>query len=417
MHRSLCQGGGRALVAGFAAWVWMSFAAGNAARGQGPPADALWRTYFNAAVVEIEASQGASDEAIRKQRNQNAILLLKSALDVADRVDPGGPRPRMSSWLLYFIYNESGESETAEKILAASKQLDLKKFGAELITEAATIDQLANTYLDHSKDEGHVEVIGVFAAYNCVKWEVGISMNAYHPGDVQLAKPIALYALTEMRLGNIYHELAGDDSKEGKEQRQSRLDTAVSYLTASIADFKAALDVWEKNRQQEETLAANSERYMVSQGGVNASFGGNTSAGAGANETQDPNSVQLLVSNTYRTLGDLYAETKDTAKAQEAYKNAEAPLNTVLKAVEARWPHHVDGAYDQNLLGLLYLRENRYTEAESEFRTSLETIELSKGKSAEDTKTLAGNLAYTLKRENRAADAERVARQYSVKVE
>jgi tetratricopeptide (TPR) repeat protein len=156
---------------------------------------------------------------------------------------------------------------------------------------------------------------------------------------------------------------------------------------------------------------------MVSQDRASTSASGNTSSSAGASETQDPNSVNILISNTYQKLGDLYSDMKQEDKAREQYKKAEAPLTLVFTGVEAKWPNHVEGAFDRNMLGVLYVKENRYSDAEQQFRIALKTFESSQGKTGENTKTLAENLAYALKLQHRDADAQAVAQQYSVKAD
>jgi tetratricopeptide (TPR) repeat protein len=387
------------------------------ARADTKSLDALWRTYFNAATLEIEASQNAAEMQVKKDRGHNALILLESALDVANRIDPDGPRPRMTIWLEYLNYYGIGEGETAEKVMKNSKPVELKNFGADLLPVASTLERLADTYLSHADDKVYNSGNEYFGAFKGFQFEMGILQNAYGADDIRLAIPTALFGLARMRLGHYFSVLADNQSKEDGKERDENRKSAELYLQGAIQSYQRALDLWSKEREKDEILEANSQRYMVS--GFVAQPTESYNHGffsATASDVKGPKDVQNLLSNTYEELGDLYTEMKQDEKARGQYKNAETPLLAVLKTIDAQWPNHPARAREQNMIAIVYLREKRYNEAEQLFRQALQITEQTDGRSASDTKTLAGNLAYCLRLEERNSDAQSIAQAYSVKV-
>lgn len=391
-------------------------ASGTLARADTKQSDALWRTYFNAGIVEIEDSQNASDDKIRQERAENAIILLRSALDVGNRIDPDGPRPRMATWLLYITYFKLGDADTAKKVFDASKGVDLKKFDAGLLPETDLLESLANTYFNHAEDKSNNYADAYFSGFKCMQWETAILENALPPDDPRLAMPKGLYGLAEMRLGFSYFDRFESGEKDKPEEKESNRKEAESDLVAAIQLFQQALQVWNKNSQQDAVLAANNLRYMVYHGEENTAANSHQAPSGGENDIDGPNDVNVLLGETYQKLGDLYLDMKQEDKAQEQYKRAEAPWVTVLNAVRSKWPDHIQVAYNEDRLALLYVKEKRYSEAELLFRRALRSTEKGYGKSAADTKTLAENLIYTLQKEHQDAEAQQIAQSYSVKL-
>jgi len=394
------------------------------ARADKEPADkarleALWRTYFNSAILEVEASQNAPEVEAKKDRSHNALILLESALDTANRIDPDGPRPRMTVWLEYLTYYGIGEGETAEKVLKTSKAVDLKNFGADLLPVASALEGLGDTYINHADDQVYIKGNEYFGAFKCFQFDIGILTNAYGAYDTRLAMPTALFGLAQMRLGDFFYDQANEQKDE--KARDSDRKSAEAYLQGAIQAYQGALQVWTKNHDQDMALSVSNQRYMVSQ--LEAKAAGNRNrespivASQAASDVEGPNDVNNVLSNTYEKLGDLYTLMKQDDKAQEQYKKAEAPLVSVLNTLDARWPNHPARAREQNMFAILYLRQKRYADAERLFRQALQTTEQSQGKDAADTKLFAENLVYCLKQEHRDSDAQSVAREYSVKAD
>ncbi|MBT9333229.1 tetratricopeptide repeat protein [Paracidobacterium acidisoli] len=396
--------------------VFATLCSGTAMGADTRPPDSLWRTYFEAAIDTIEASQDASEAATKLSLDQNAVVLLQSALDVANRIDPDGPRPRITNWLIYITYYELNRGEEAEKLIANSKAVALKLYKADLMPVAKKLDQLGNTYLNHDTDTKNYNTLNEnFAAYKCYQAEVGILMNTYGESDVQLATPTSSMAIAEMRLGTGYMAEAADQPKDKEADRKSNEKSADLYLTDAIQQYKNALAMWAESSRQNEVLRVNSQRYMVSRFELPAAASRDPGATAGGGGIEGPNNITSLLSDTEVDLGDLYVATDQKDKAQKQYQEAAEVLSSVLTTYQADWPNHPNIAFAQNRLGLIYLKENRYPDAEKEFRVALQATEQSVGKSAANTKTLAQNLGYTLRLEHREAEAKVIDDQYGVK--
>ncbi len=385
------------------------------AAAQTKASDTLWRMYFNAAIAELQDSQNATDDAVRKSRQQDAVILLQSALPVGNRIDPGGPRPRMTSWLLYFVYFELGDGDSAVKILKASQGVNLDKFGADLLPVAKPLDSLATTYIDHNGDKAFDSSSEYFTAYKCLQFETAILANAYPADDIRLALPTATYGFTQMHLGSIYFATAKNSSKA--KDRDSNMDAAEVYLKNSIDSYSTALKIWAKNQQQEAKLTADGQRYMVSSLEASSSAKNHNESGVGVSDLQDPNTVSILLSEAYQQLGDLYTANKQPDKAKAQFKNAEAPLETSLKAFQEIWPQHQDVANSQYRLALLYTEENRYQEADRLMCDALQITRQNEGAHGTDTTFLEQQIASSLKTQGLSYDAHAVAQACSAKVQ
>ena len=105
---------------------------------EAPPAAAQsqshpWQTLMDAAV-----------EANLSEDFVTAEALLKAALEVAQQVDAGGPRPVLSRLLLQLVYADLDKLDQAHQM--GNLRLDVSTFEQVLLPFARTLDRLANRY-------------------------------------------------------------------------------------------------------------------------------------------------------------------------------------------------------------------------------------------------------------------------------
>jgi len=329
-----------------------------------------WQTLMSAA-----AEANVSDDFV------TAEALLNAALEVAQQVDPQGPRPVLSRLMLQLVYADLNKMEMSQRL--GSLRLDVSTFDPTLLTFATTLNRLANKYYDRwktlpiqidSEEIRNKKSLLLAEAERCMLLKWAIQNKLLPETGAALASTIGFHGLVF--------------EKQGK-------------LADAIAKYEAAIKIWNEVEERDKRLIVSSQFSL---------FAERTSRGA--EQTDDPLAVKLLLARAYMWDGENQLEKKKHEEAAAAFKRAEPLFLDLTQLVERHWPTHPRTANNYSYLGSLYFLQRRYADSVAAYHKSLGIYEAQEGRKSENVRYIVGRLAKVLRSDNRESEAAELEARY-----
>jgi tetratricopeptide (TPR) repeat protein len=337
----------------------------QAGRGQPGAARALWDTYMTAAAA-----------ANQQNDFRNAVVLLNSAVQLAQQMGPEEPRILLSRMMLLLTYVDLNDRESVAKLAPLTSRFDLTRIDGSLLPGSRILGKIGMTYYGRWKRASDSpNRLYLAEAERCMLLQWAIQQKVLPKQDLDFARTLTSYGAVLSFAG--------------------KLDDAAKK-------FQQALEAWKAHEEFISQREENSKRYSVS-----------TRIGPRLDQvSEEPLGVLGGLAVAYKELGDQYGKSSREQEASAAYAQSEALWIQLLKAWGSTWPNHQTVASAHSWVADLYRQNTKYTKAREHYEKSLDLYEALEGPRGPNVLYVAEALAGLLRKMNHERKAQELEQRY-----